>query len=387
MPSASCWLWALRPSRVCEILLWVTFLGLATFEWVQYRSEPTLTMVELEPAELPRFTVCPGYQSNGSMTNKPRSTALHHMWFIVNETAYHNTSFRKMYIDYGLSIGDMLGRRIENENTSRDSTGDVVYRTPKGFWLRTFLKSGVCYMYQPHGQQDNKASPFLGPTIRLLEHPEFTQRSTKSSYMMRFHGSEVPFKAIEFFHKDIPRVVIREAENLLITVRLNKYKSPSLRRKPCNKTPGYSLSGCLSQCFYQKQKEKIGCTMPWMDLDGKGCTFYSRDFAIPPTSGYPEDCGCLPACLEDRIDVIVGRSPIVNRKGYTYVTIKFEYEAETRITTLSYSIRDLVANVGGHIGLFLGTSILSLLLRGFAALQELHRQKQSPVISIQSDGK
>ena len=373
MSSAACCLRAARPSRLLQALLWLTFLGLAAFEWAQFRSEPTLTMMELEPAQLPAFTVCPGLQSNRSMTGKTRSQG-HPLWALVDETVYRNVSYRQVYVEHSLPIGKMLGQKARPGNSSR-SDGDLVHQSPKGSWFRTFVASGTCYTYRPRGRQDNKVAYFLGPTLRFYGYPEFTHYMLNTTYSIRFHGSETPFKDYRFFtHKDIPRVALQNEENVQINVKINRYRNPNLRRKPCNNTHGYSKSKCLSECLYRKEAKKLGCVMPWMEVNGTGCIFHSRSDGrayIRPSAGFPDSCRCLPACLDDRIDIMVGKSTLLKRKGRVYVTIKFEYLSETRITTLAYSGRSLMANVGGHIGLLLGTSILSLLLSGSAALGEL----------------
>ena len=114
--------------------------------------------------------------------------------------------------------------------------------------VRAFLVSGVCYTYRPNGRQDDEVSPFLGPTFPLLVYPEFTKTARRAANIIAFHGNEMPFTHNRFFvHKDIPRVALQDEENVQVNLKLNRYRSPSLCRKPCNETPGYTRSGCLSR--------------------------------------------------------------------------------------------------------------------------------------------
>ena len=376
MATLRCCVKALTPSNIFEALLWFIFVGLATLEWFKFRAEPTFTTVELESVDLPAFTVCPGTLSNRSMTRRAYSTYAGRLWNNVNRTRYQNVTFRQMYLEHTLPIGKMLGRTIKDVNSSQHQ--DVVYRTRRGHWSRTFVSSGACYTFRPRGRQDATSAPFIGPTIRLHTSPEFTQKVSNFTYTIRFHGAEIPYKDFRFFPgKDIPRAVVRSGEAIQINVKVNRYRSPNLRRKPCNDTPGYTVSECLSLCWYRRETTRLGCAMPWMTINAKPCVFPMK-YVVTVSSNERllRNCRCLPSCLDDRLDITVGESPLMKRDEISYVTIKFQYLADTRITSLSYSGQQLMSNIGGYVGLLLGTSILSLIVRGMSAAKDLYLQRQ-----------
>ena len=377
MVTLRCCVKALTPSNIFEALLWFIFVGLATLEWFRFRAEPTFTTVELESVDLPAFTVCPGSRSNSSMTRRLFSQYGGHLWNNVNKTRYQNVTFRQMFVDHSLSIGKMLGRRrIKDVNSSQYQ--DVVYRTRRGHWKRTFFSSGTCYTYRPRGRQDNKAVPFRGPTLRLHAYPEFTQKMTNITHEILFHGAEISYNDFRFFSgKDIPRAIVRSGEAIQINVKVNRYRSPNLRRSPCNDTPGYTVSGCLSLCWYRRETTRLGCAMPWMTINAKPCVFPMKHTIFVASSREKlRNCRCLQSCLNDRLDITVGESPLSRRDGRTFFNIQFQYLADTRITSLSYNGQQLMSNIGGYVGLLLGTSILSLIVRGMSAAKDLYQQRQ-----------
>ena len=107
-----------------------------------------------------------------------------------------------------------------------------------------------------------------------------------------------------------------------------------------------------------------------MEVPGPACRRENTHRRRPVLSLFksvPFPCHCLPACIDDRIEVTTSPGRISRRLGYTVLQLEFTYTADVRITTLAFSVIDFLVGVGGFIGLLLGSSLLSLGLSSLGA--------------------
>ena len=129
--------------------------------------------------------------------------------------------------------------------------------------------------------------------------------------------------------------------------------------------PSYSPSACQSECSYVHLANLCGCTesgfytpvsSPYDQLEP--CDSLDLCCVVQAFDAVGESCDCPPKCETIARTVTVSSS--THNEGLVGVNVYYEsLILETRETTDSYTPWDLISNIGGNTGLFLGFTLLS----------------------------
>ena len=177
-----------------------------------------------------------------------------------------------------------------------------------------------------------------------------------------------------------------------LVISVEREIMPNMRRRPCVEDPSYSRSMCWRKCFF----DSLNCSI-FQEGDGKNdkprckaidIKWYQtafRDFTVVPTDEidkqmqYKYPCSCPRPCLMDRFNLYIRPSNI--KSGIHYILLGLSFAPVMRIieTTVTYDIIDLMADIGGFLGLFVGYSILSVFDDIKALAMQFLRKRTSKV--------
>ncbi|XP_059096265.1 acid-sensing ion channel 5-like [Tigriopus californicus] len=202
-----------------------------------------------------------------------------------------------------------------------------------------------------------------------------TLQRHKMNMRIQIHGDEGylpnPIYGKEFLHRQIVDFIPSPLKYTGVLVNKKKRTNINYPKGRCQEDPNWDIIRCIEEYIIRK----IGCTYPWIlraNLDGvKNCST-REEFgkllgvhgAILNTSPskLPKLTGCPPPCtLNDFAiatrDVNFG-GVIGNSTGITYYlgTTNLEVTKETWL----YDVNNLIGEIGGSLGLFLGASLLTI---------------------------
>ena len=143
----------------------------------------------------------------------------------------------------------------------------------------------------------------------------------------------------------------------------------------------YSFEGCMINCMYSYAF--IGCNCTYTN-NPDSCTLADYYYCVRPKfeDYYKEGCGCLHPCKETtydyRLSTLYYPTPMVLHqakqeqwayqnetdihKNMMQVYVYYRSLQQTIIEQVpAYRLDELIANIGGQLGLFLGASIITLL--------------------------
>ena len=164
-------------------------------------------------------------------------------------------------------------------------------------------------------------------------------------------------------------IVVSQAMHLQeMVINLEREITPSLRRRPCEADPSYSRSSCWRDCYLAS----LNCSM-FSDSSGRpvcrgtdiGWQRHSfAKFVHNEDNELAYPCSCPRPCTLERYNVFF-------RPGFDHydesdnssiwLIVSVSQVARTLENSVTYGILDLLADMGGFLGLLLGYSVLSVL--------------------------
>ena len=113
--------------------------------------------------------------------------------------------------------------------------------------------------------------------------------------------------------------------------------------------------GCISpySLFVENSSELVICTNP--DKALKAATLFQNLANLNLTE---QNRRCPKPCK--RLKSIVGGTSVSDVDGYGYLEVRFQMEIKVSRSQISYGTLELMAEVGGYFGLFLGVSVNQL---------------------------
>ena len=132
---------------------------------------------------------------------------------------------------------------------------------------------------------------------------------------------------------------------------------------PCNNDKTYQIDACNYNGTEKKSLEELGCTTPFGPNKTKICTnetigrraysIYHR-FMFSFSEGNYEGCyyPCSYFTISTKHETTYEESP-----GYSRLILKFEQLIQVTKSHYTYRELSLIAEIGGYVGLFLGTSV------------------------------
>ncbi|KAF0312340.1 Acid-sensing ion channel 1 [Amphibalanus amphitrite] len=196
--------------------------------------------------------------------------------------------------------------------------------------------------------------------------------SSTYCYELLLHGSE------EFWGSPVAGMDTYQVTNdttlteVLVTV--DREVRPNLRRAPCEADPAYSVTDCQRRCFF----DWLHCRMEEEDNPNdsrplcRGGEAFPYDFfkwldvyarfsaATGAPNGPNHHCQCPEPCVTDRHGFQLRPSTIPSSAEILRLSVRFEDVRRVMETYVTYAAPDLLADVGGYLGLLLGWSLLSV---------------------------
>ena len=132
----------------------------------------------------------------------------------------------------------------------------------------------------------------------------------------------------------------------------------------CIKNPNESRDDCLLNAIQQESKMDIGCTVPYIPDNSEICVKHDEASNASYLFGDITEWNqtksqklCPKTCLQYTISV--GNKDLINDENTPNIILTLDFPKLIKVsrTYLSYTILELIAEVGGYVGLFLGVSI------------------------------
>ena len=149
-----------------------------------------------------------------------------------------------------------------------------------------------------------------------------------------------------------------------IVIHVDREILPNLRREPCEEDPTYSPRSCWLRCFLQQ----FNCSMyggdgkpicSASDMSILHAQMYDAFVAEARTSPIPP-CLCQRPCVREHYSLFVRPAVTYGPSEMFTVPVRFRPVRRTIETFVIYRLTDLLADMGGYLGLLLGYSLLSI---------------------------
>ena len=332
-------------SHFVVLVLTVSWLTLTGFQVAEYMSEPTATRVIWNSSVyLPPVTVCPAIRLPHSFSDD--SSVLTNSATLLELFDQHGIPPEDIFVDYDAST--------ERPLEICDSAADCLM-FKKSF---DYQSGGICYT--------SEASS--GDMFELALEPASLYGSEQADYTLTYdlilHGQQ-DFVGDVFM--DEPTYYLSSAQRgLQIIITTHRQISPNLKRDPCEDDLNYSKRLCERQCFFNW----LNCSLVddadhgrprcmagdilWYEYAGALDTFYKASDGV-------STCQCPKQCVTDLITVSITPDFYIKDNNYTYVGLEPARSMQVLETYVTYTLTDLLADMGGFLGLLLGSSLLSVL--------------------------
>ena len=350
-------------SRAVHIALFASWIALVVWKVQVFLSEPTGTEVRFESQfDMPHLTLCSYY----GLDNNTRT--------IIK----YGTNDQQLQYLGNLTLQDLFRRGFWSELGCEGLYPEscLTRRTEQGQWTGrlNIVRGGFCTTLDPIQTYFELELPRAFSFSELL-----TSSWSFKAYTIHIHrlndfwGAEdidiAPLKNAEMASIDILNSVCRWE----FVIDVERRIMPNLRRRPCAEDPSYSRSTCWRNCFLNS----LNCSMVndptnasnvkppcrAMDIDkyqGAYKSFSNRWNEEGTFSGEKYSCFCPRPCEQDRYSIHSRPSLLCSGQTTTFIPISFKPVARLFKASVTYDIIDLLADMGGFLGLFLGYSIFSV---------------------------
>lgn len=318
------------------VVLFVTWGTMTGLKVKLFLSEPTATRTIWERSPfIPDFSVCSNSRYDAAQ-DWPQDWSLKRL--------YREMGPQPEQLVYGLE---------------RQDEGDVLLQTEPSNHNVTFRASidyvfgGLC------------ATARVPPGLKFFE-VGLIPADTVSFY---FHGRST-FWGSYLFNEHYQQVLAADS-GVLMKTTVSREVRPNLRRRPCEPDPEYDQRACLFSCFL----DRLSCSMADSAPAGRpACTAADDEWyywewgayrtfmtvAFPGPDGAPGCPRCPEPCVLEYYAVSVApHSQIPANATFRDVYLLDDKLMQTLETYVTYSESDLLADIGGYLGLFLGYSLLT----------------------------
>ena len=204
-------------------------------------------------------------------------------------------------------------------------------------------------------------------------------------YFVYFHGEPHFFGFDDRFHSSVS--IKNTTEPQSIKLKVQRQVKLNLRREPCEEDPTYEIGECRRKCFLswlkcrlhgtQTDDGKPVCMEDDLLLYARSVKFFFRGDSYKRRnreSVVPADrCPCPQPCVRDHISVS-DTSSVGHFSIPGLVKISVSRLRQTTVMVLTYGLEDLLADMGGYLGLLLGASLLSVFGAGRRLVSRLVRR-------------
>ena len=362
--------------RLGLVVAWLVLTGMKVDYFL---SQPTILQprVDREFEELPYITVI--------REEKHASTFLL-LWSHVAESFRYETDYSKYRMirkqslnefvrSHSMSLIELSGqsRRSLSEEERKLIINETTSETTSGKWSVTLtdrLDIGATLAMNSSSAAItlHRYTDFVLPMSDLIGR-------TKGYYRLIFHARPCFFRFLRDFHDEvaienvtsIPAIEL----NILRMVKLN------LRREPCEEDPAYEYQACIRECILNN----LNCSLYGNDT-GSGkptCTVDDISEYFHDISRVDENdaCRCQQPCIQDSISYSSKPAKewqLKRTQSEFPISIDVNEVRHTTVMVLTYGLEDLLADMGGYLGLLLGASLLSVFGSGRKLIRRLVRQ-------------
>ena len=385
-------------SRAIQVILFVAWIALVVWKILTFISKPTGSETHFErDYQRPYLTICPS--SGLSVRADQYIYPSHHQ----GTTQQHENYTTEQYENF-------TTRQYGNYKTLLDIFKYAGYLQPEMFHFGALihLEEGDTFDYKDLPYENGKLMPkvnyALGGLCATYETPKDVSRTrfklkeelkprvsaaaeylpgtwnvygsitSRPSYVLFVHklddfwgGSDEHFTESDWEMETF--WISNDTGQQELIINTEREIVPNLSRQPCEEDPNYSRSSCWRDRFL----DTLNCSLLEGDNNsGKPtCTAadyfyfqYQYNFYIyGHTFGHLEfPCSSCPRrpCVVDRYTLST-RSAAYNSRGYRLnLHVSFSPVKRTVRTYFTYELIDLLADIGGFVGLLLGYSLYSV---------------------------
>ena len=374
-----------------RVALLVAWLGLSALKTVHFLSEPTSLRSRLDRGFRPPFVSVQA----GSPLSSPVGRIVAGGSERERDELFANRTLLDFIEAHGLALAEFAGVTNLTDEQREERRVEASLDADEGTWRRIVTGSGA-------------ASATLTPSsaqffLRLPRDAKFAAEASHDAaalycYWVIFHSEPdfwrfdtslhvlLPIRNVSF-HRDVKVVVNREVKR-------------NLWRDPCEADPLYDISACQRDCFFSW----INCSLDGTRVDIKPrCMasdfrayrrmfyrFFNHNSADSDPDSTVARCRCPQPCVRDRISYTTLSDVTRSSNDSFRVSIRLSRVRRTMVMVVTYGLEDLLADVGGYLGLLLGVSLLSLLGDGHQLASQLARRvrpRQAPPETAQDGDK
>ncbi|CAG0894959.1 unnamed protein product [Darwinula stevensoni] len=333
----------------------------------RYRDNPTHTTYEIQEREeflAPKLTVCqfPAWNTRNPYRNEERGPL---------------SSFMKKF---GIEAEDVVATCLLNRQSctpgKTKSIGNIssVVDLPTAMWtqgiqyfdcdLMNIRRCFTLHPKHPLGVLDHMSGYFLN----LSMEPEIEAlHGSKSQWEISIHNDPDWASDLEGTSTVI-KVLPRTSNTIFLSIREMLYVPTSTH--PCEEDPSYSRDRCWSDCVARNLSPTWDCRLSWMNVSLPLCETV-EDIQRFLRDGYNQmnkerfwklNCNCPQPCkmiqfTTQAMPPELGDSG--NRSALVHVYFPSR-EVEVLVEHESYDLNQMVGELGGCVGLFLGVSLVSV---------------------------
>ena len=345
-----------------QLVLLAAWLSLTGLQITHFLSEPTAVQSRLDHKFKPPFiTVIPIRPMPKRITRiLEKGTEEERSELLANQTLIEFIRAHSLSLAEFSGVANVTDERRQqdkNETTLKDFSGTWKLTTYRSTQISATLNlSGSAVVLTLPRNTDLVKGIGSNETIHYLYWIVFHSENNFWRFDTELH-TYLPVKNASH-HQDIKVAVEREVD-------LN------LRRQPCVEDPAYFITECQRKCFLNRVNCSLGnmdrgetsmkplCTASEYPSYVKGVHefFYgNNETEEAPVS----KCDCPTPCVTDRISYTTLSDITKSTNDSLKVYISMSRVRRTRETVLTYELEDLLADIGGYLGLLLGVSLLSL---------------------------
>ncbi|XP_023349378.1 uncharacterized protein LOC111718108 [Eurytemora carolleeae] len=162
------------------------------------------------------------------------------------------------------------------------------------------------------------------------------------------------------------RVFLNTDEKIYLILTQQHFERIRVHGKLCNSELNTGFDSCNEQWLHDYSVAEYGCISPWNNVPSnysvcknKTCTSGVNDIVLNWVNGF-NDSMCGSPCESSEVMFASQFSYKVEGMGYGYLAITFKQSVKVTRSSIPYGFLEMLAEVGGYVGLFLGVSIQQL---------------------------
>ena len=343
-------------------------------------SEPTASETRFEDDfDWPYLTICPVYvYIYGGTRNISRTYYLPSISPVAFgfggriRDQYENHTLLEMFKNESWSLLDMAPYLKSGEVLNPNSPQRVSFRSQNREWTEKFnyAEGGVC----------STLKTSKGETLSLVRRNVSNIKAHAPDGMA---GSYMLFvRKLDNFWGGLDGHFTRHSESEMagyiiandttrqeLEIHPERDIMPNLRRRPCVEDPSYSRSTCWRDCYL----DSLNCSL----LEGDNSSGKPICMAADSAWFWLEDshsnyftvvgidkslqCSCPPPCSLYRYKLSIKPYPLIESSPeHINLRVSLSPVIRTTRTYITYDVIDLLADIGGFVGLLLGYSLYSV---------------------------